>query len=311
MTPLAQAILVDSTLPQRRQQFQPSGDVTPADIARIQRELHSAHAFELTAVQSAMTLLTQKLAPEAVNNNNVLPVDETRMFLPAPITWLEWRTQFCDYEELAVHKLSVEAAVAAARMAPTCPGRIGLLICQGSADHATVDVVVCDDDDAPLLLGGFPLALRGSPDVGNLLTIAEAVYQWSVQNSVTAGQAAIRCHAALAIINTPKIIGRRDHAPHVGLQRRLAAAQQMVGKFPLHAWTEIVLDITPPALADGAPYETHLTGERALHFCRAYLRVRCGRLETVSSHWRGNPALGIKQARYVVKQGRANSAHVH
>lgn len=106
--------------------------------------------------------------------------------------------------------------------------------------------------------------------------------------------------AALAMINTPRIIGRRQYMPHAGLQRRLAAAKGMVGKFPLHAWTEIKLEVRPPEEAGDAEHQTYLTGEKALHFCRAHLRVRLGKLEYVRSHWRGNPALGIKQSRYTL-----------
>jgi hypothetical protein len=75
----------------------------------------------------------------------------------------------------------------------------------------------------------------------------------------------------------------------------------MVGTFPLRAWTEIVLEVTPPSEAGALdPGEAHLTGRRALHFCRQHLRIRGGRLELVKAHWRGDAAIGIKQSRYRV-----------
>jgi hypothetical protein len=104
--------------------------------------------------------------------------------------------------------------------------------------------------------------------------------------------------ALLAIINTPRIIEQRQHKPHAGLQRRIAASRGMVGKYPLQAWHEVLLTVAPPRLDERTPHETHLTGEKALHFCRTHLRLRLGMLELVASHWRGNPALGIKQTRY-------------
>ncbi|QPF81665.1 hypothetical protein IC762_17725 [Bradyrhizobium genosp. L] len=100
----------------------------------------------------------------------------------------------------------------------------------------------------------------------------------------------------LAMINTPRIIGRCQHMPHAGLARDLRK-RFGAGRFPLRAWTEIQLKVTPPEQGEGEA-EAHLTGARALHFCRAHLRVRLGRLELVSSHWRGDPALGIKQSKY-------------
>ncbi|KTQ96970.1 hypothetical protein NS365_23330, partial [Aureimonas ureilytica] len=73
------------------------------------------------------------------------------------------------------------------------------------------------------------------------------------------------------------------------------------GRFPLNAWTELQLRVASPRdLSRDASVEAHLTGQRPLHFCRAHLRVRLGRLEVVRSHWRGDASLGIKQTRYRV-----------
>lgn len=108
-------------------------------------------------------------------------------------------------------------------------------------------------------------------------------------------------HMLLLIINTPKLIGRRQHMPHRGLEKRLLAKRKTLGNFPLQAWTEIKLEITPPRDASGdGTHEAHLTGERALHFCRAHLRVRRGRIEHVRGHWRGDASLGVKRSRYTL-----------
>lgn len=109
-------------------------------------------------------------------------------------------------------------------------------------------------------------------------------------------------YAILAIINSPRIVGRRTHRPHAGLQRALRRARGLgVGKFPLRGWTEIILEITPPQVdVSGRVHETRLTGRRALHFVRQHLRIRNGGLELVSAHWRGDAALGIKRSRYKV-----------
>lgn len=102
----------------------------------------------------------------------------------------------------------------------------------------------------------------------------------------------------IAMINTPRVIGRKQHMPNRGLERKLTKGFG-VGKFPLHAWHEIKLNVLKPIeIDDGEPHEAHLTGRRALHFCRAHLRIRNGHVEFVTSHWRGDPALGIKQTRY-------------
>lgn len=112
-------------------------------------------------------------------------------------------------------------------------------------------------------------------------------------------------YGALALINTPRTIGRRQHMPHAGLQRKLAAAHGMPGKFPLRAWTEIILEVRPPVIEGERVHEARLTGGKCLHFCRAHLRIRNGTLEYVSPHWRGDGALGVKQSRYDVRPPRA------
>jgi hypothetical protein len=109
-------------------------------------------------------------------------------------------------------------------------------------------------------------------------------------------------YAALAFINSPRIIGRRQHMPHERAERERLKSRGLAGKFPLRAWTEIILKVMPPDDKTGEPsQEAHLTGERCLHFVRTFLRVRLGQLEYVNCHWRGDPALGMKRSRYILR----------
>lgn len=103
-------------------------------------------------------------------------------------------------------------------------------------------------------------------------------------------------YAMLAIINSPRVIGRIEHPPHRGLQKKLKHILG-VGNFELLPWHEIKLSVAT-AGEDGDP---HLTGTKALHFVRAFLRVKRGKLEHVRSHWRGDPNKGVMQGRYSVK----------
>jgi hypothetical protein len=105
---------------------------------------------------------------------------------------------------------------------------------------------------------------------------------------------------ALAIVNTPRVVGRKEHEPNAGTQKRLNRSRD-VTPFKLLPWSEIKLEVTKPEdIDDGEPHEGVLTGKRALHFCRSHIRVKRGKIEYVTSHWRGDAALGIKQSRYVV-----------
>jgi hypothetical protein len=105
----------------------------------------------------------------------------------------------------------------------------------------------------------------------------------------------------LAIINSPRIIGRHIHSPHKGLVRELRRAGGL-GIGPLHDWHEIKLEVTKPRdIYDGEPHEDVITGRRALHFCRKHIRIcHSGVLTYVREHWRGDPAIGIRQGRYHV-----------
>jgi hypothetical protein len=107
-------------------------------------------------------------------------------------------------------------------------------------------------------------------------------------------------YATLALINTPRVIGQKQHNSNERIERDKLKRMKLVGKFPLRAWTEIVLRVktNPDDRSDEPSQEAHLTGERCLHYCRTYLRVRMGMLEYVEGHWRGNPALGMKRSRY-------------
>lgn len=95
-------------------------------------------------------------------------------------------------------------------------------------------------------------------------------------------------YALLGMINTPRIFQRIVHQPHAGLQRKMVAAKSLIGKFPLGAWTEILLKVPAP---EGGPKSTsgtdgYLSGERALHWCRAHLRYRLGHRRAQLMPWR-------------------------
>ena len=147
------------------------------------------------------------------------------------------------------------------------------------------------------------MPLTGSGILGSVATSR----QMPTQFMPLVGRLSAGLYGALALINTPRVIGRKQHMPHAGLQKKMAAARGMVGKFPLRGWTELTLAVSPPAV-DGQEHEVRLTGGKALHFCRAHLRIRLGQVELVKPHWRGDPALGIKQTRYRVAPGRVTGA---
>jgi len=184
-------------------------------------------------------------------------------FLPAPKTWLEWKDH--NGHRVALLIRQVPDIDDMDRADTTCYCAAGLVRC-GSISPSTGKIYVQP---------GY----RDAPHIRKIVSFAVFV---------------------LPLINSPHIIGRRQHMPNAGLERSLTRGFG-AGKFPLHAWTEIKLEVNKPIdIDDGEPHEAHLTGKRALHFCRKHIRIRGGQLEYVRAHWRGDPALGIKQSRYTV-----------
>lgn len=261
MTPLAQRIVKELTLPLKRRTF--------ADHAKLLPLMGDVHCFDCSEVYPAAFELCQDMArrPEQIGR---------LAFLPAPKTWIEFKSE-------------------------SAAPRLGILLREvrtGGLPHsASLDYGVSVGFQS---MKGGVLELTAALKTGQPPIVAPTI---NTQRLIDDERITYILYAFLALINTPRIIGRRQHMPHRGLERQLIANQKIVGKFPLHAWTEIKLDInTPRDATSDDPTEAHLTGRRALHFCRAHLRIRLGRLEIVSSHWRGDPALGIKQARYKLTQ---------
>lgn len=104
--------------------------------------------------------------------------------------------------------------------------------------------------------------------------------------------------AVLALINSPKIIRQREID-----QRRINRRRQGLGRYAFHPHHEVRLNVdkhiieTVRGEGDGA--------SRALHFVRTHLRFRRGQYELVSPHWRGDPALGIRDTSYRADRERS------
>jgi hypothetical protein len=281
MTPLAYRIAKQATLPKHERTF-----TNDALLKRI----CAAHCFETTQVQE----LAHAIMPPAEKGeerhtltvgdesipfagqkaiNNLVSVADRIAFLPSPYTWIEWRY-------------------------PDWTPDHGWLLCEdfGQTNNLRdwIGAFACCEQGCDFSMS---IPKQGDPRE----TIMHGEGEMTDEDRLTCGVflSAVLCN--LAIINTPHIVGRTTRLPHAGLQKRLARAFNMPGKYPLQAWHELKLHVAVPPEFSGEEVEGHLTGERALHFCRSYLRIRLGQLELVHSHWRGNPALGIKQTRYMVE----------
>lgn len=278
MTPLAHAITREHLLAASKRNIR--------DQCGLLDRMDDIHCFEVSEIAGVAEDLHARLVDDiALGNDGLATIDEeprfadmatATSFLPAPKTWIEWRH----------------------------PGgfRRGFLLAE-EGEWARLYQADGDKSGIASLAGTVRIGLgAGSGDPGAL----EVPNAMGREDVVDWSKKAIRLNVFLALINTPRIIGRRQHMPHRSLERALLAKHKAVGSFPLHAWTEIKLEVgRPPTIAGDESIEAHLTGQKALHFCRAHLRVRNGHVEIVRSHWRGNPALGTMQSRYSVTPAKA------
>jgi hypothetical protein len=260
MTPLAHRLARNIVLPIRQRDPYWANYVSDLGDA-----FEDTHFFDTTAIFELVPQLAK--VPEAVLLKH--------LFLPAPKTWIEWGPN--DNGIL---------------------GRAAVLLEQESSDKISVKAMM-HDYGGPI---GVINPSTGSFNISVITGVEPAVPHGMAHltpvrfRTITIITAVIM----LLAINSPKIIGRRQHMPHAGLEKKLRKAGA-IGRYPLHAWHEILLEARPTYVDEsGETQEAHLTGQKCLHFCRAHLRVRLGRLELVSAHWRGDPALGIKRARYKV-----------
>ena len=275
MTPLAMLIVKDLTLPLK--------DRSRLDYGRLSKQMDDVHCFEISDIFDA----AYELGREAFARGEL--ADE-QTFLPAEKTWIEYRLTDgnragCLLQEGAANEITCWSAIS------TSTG-----VWSSYPDPFTVNLKW----RGKLEDGNWPIRFSRS-SLGKKLVSETGIDPQRV--AITTGLAIV---GALAFINSPKVIGRKQHMPHRGLERELLKQQKVIGKFPLHAWTEILLDVTPPKDAAGEhEFEAHLTGRRALHFVRAHLRIRDGKLIFVKAHWRGDASLGIKQSRYRVTKSEA------
>lgn len=264
MTPLAHQVLKQLVLPPKRRTFVDDGNVLPL--------MQDVHYFDCTAVA--------EIARELTFDPKFDRVKESTAFLPAAKTWIEIKPFGVD---------------------------IGILLIRedGHVDaHFVVSGGTMDGHKIPGQFGSRRSCWRINASGEGIIDPSKAL---TLESTGAEERAAAPIYfrilsGCLALINSPKTIGRKRHLPHAALQRDLARKFKGKGEFRLHPWTQILLEVSPRLSAQTAmePRDIHLSGTKALHFVRKYLRIRNGRLETVSDHWRGDVSLGIKQSTYRV-----------
>ena len=222
MTPLAQRFANEVVLAPK--------DRTLVDPDGILRLMPDASCFEMTEVADVVSNFGNAYIDAGVP-------DPKLAFLPHRLTWLEWM--------------------------PTEPGpdgkrRRGFMLEDSGDDFAII-----------WYLGPQGARIVGKMALGNRLeeamddrTVPFIAYPHDNpqldERKVTVW--AFILYGMLAVINSPRQIGRRTHTAHSGLARKLAKAKMLGKPGPLRPWTEIKLEWMPEAEDDQAPKESRLTG---------------------------------------------------
>jgi len=250
--------------------------------------------FEVSAVRD----LAIMLADQAQEKDSIA---DSLAFLPAPATWLEYQNGTGRFGYLLVQKTDTTASCVSF-LAEDMRGGIAFI----PMPHADLPLLSTADADnfavdSALTIQGLDEKYLEKAPVFTEFGIPKA--RWDTSNVdwdkvLSAEQVrAYRLYAMLSIINSPKIIERSTHKPSSGLQKRLN--RKASKPFELLPWHEILLDVQPPPDGEGHTGNgERLTGPKALHFCRSFIRIRLGKLERVRAHWRGDPSLGVSQASY-------------
>jgi len=259
MTPLAQRVLRDAMLPPERRLLETNGAELDLPSALIE-----ARCFELTAVIDLIPPLGMRLLDADGDGVIEGPRDNTLAFLPAPTTW-------CEYAGSGM--------------------RLGMLMQE--ADPFILMHIVLGWEGRLAICGVAALPISGQHfgEVRATRVLAEGFPQHR------ANHIQMDAFPILAMINSPGVVRQRLEPPHKGLQRDLVRAGLLARDVPIARWSEVLLDVDPPPI-EGEPKEARLQGDKALHFCRAHLRIARGRLVRVRGHWRGDSSKGVVLSRY-------------
>jgi len=271
VTPLAQRLVRQLTLPVKDRTFE------NMDFVRfISTDLH---CFEVTAIQDHAIDLGNNLGIQYRAGNRTLP---PTVFLPAEKTWYEF---VCDGTRFGYLAVGDEKLINLTEVLyrPEAGAR---LVCH-------MDINLVDQT----------MTWRMISDGADKLI--RKVYEGTYNGDTIVGYVNVNFvmfFGFMCMINQPRSINRTTHQPHAGFQRNLAHSMGMVGRFPLHAWTELFLDTGKLETGKTGDHDAYLSGRKCLHWCRSHLRFYDeGKWTVIKEHWRGDPSIGIKQSRYIVK----------
>jgi hypothetical protein len=313
VTPLATKVARELTLPKKDRTFDDGGHV----LDLFDREMH---CFEVSAIANSVNaVLDEPIDSDDADEawsvwrdvESMLP----RMFLPSPVTWLE---QMFAGTRIACVIREKGPYFSLSTVHQSSRGNFSIHVCDFRARG-----ILEPDNRIEVVWGDLDLDVPDDPVISSILSEAKGPITRErvgalrasrdlmearvslLGRKVEMGNASLEVMQAgnrfigmvvltLDLINTPGLIGLKQREINKGLARSLSR----VGRYPLLAWSEVVLK-HQARLAEPGERVTGTTYHKCLHFVRSHLRhYRDGHVTVIPAHWRGDPALGIKRTRY-------------
>lgn len=261
----------------------------PAMANYVAGFLRHAAMFDVTETEDLVPLVKE------------MPHEEiaSLMFLPAPVTWLEFGSMLGVGSEIDRRIVFVCTKQAQTKL-PTSENAISVYML---TPIRLVSMFIMD----PGALGAEDVGvwIGGPPDLPEAEEVLKALGFTDDDVETQRNYAARLLITALVAINSPKIVEFEPQQPSKLLERKLMDARVFDRNRPSSGWTRITLG----GAAVGRPTETdsteHTGPGKRLHYCRAHIRIARGKLQRVTGHWRGNAELGRTRAVYSFKNKTA------
>jgi hypothetical protein len=326
VTPLAQKYARQLTLPKAKRKIVDEAGV----LSMIRQDMH---CFDVTALHGPVLDAMNEETPNALWESTASMVPA--LFLPSPITWIETyipekAVRLAFVLERADDVFTIHMATDGER------GLYSFSFCQFQARSILdakgfgLDVALHTssenekkDFESDFTLAPYDLDKifkeRDGDKINLILGAQQAIINKKkilyeevcdeieqIKTKVEFSEE-VHCHHAITtvvmmlnLINTPGLVGFRQHMPHRALQKDIGRALGVSGSYPLQSWSEVVVK-THTEMAGDSIAESGHTFRKCLHFVRSHRRRLTNKEIIIPAHWRGDPALGIKRTRYTVK----------
>ncbi|MEQ1883310.1 MAG: hypothetical protein ABL878_20345, partial [Burkholderiales bacterium] len=257
MTPLCSAILKDYLNVGRRKLIQCKGIESNVDYRTIIGWMNNCHCFEITDVLELVVDLANKIFDDPISTQELA-------FLPGPHTWLE----FFDDGLRRAYLIVAGDDQCVAKVVSFAGFSVGRFRSDRNFKkmwvHLHASKLGLYDKDINFIGGNPSWSPENNDRFADLLTRHP---EWAdiVEDMKHPGGDDSLLYAALAMINSPRSIGRTVHPANRALERKITSIPSSE-RYAVNAWTEIKLEVSPPkGSQDYFESDGALVGRRALH----------------------------------------------